>query len=192
MLISRTRKRLWLALVSVSIAVLFSVGSVHASTIVVHITEADANRTTNALLFAKHTCQFLPDADSSTVRILFSNDGVLNAIDGIPNPENRIPTLPDDDPKTAEHLIRQLLGQEPSDPALQCEVQMAVTGSGLKRFLIDPDRLIQGIMLGGPKPPPLPPAEPPLEPTPGSEKVQVSAFVSMPEVPGESIVVVDW
>jgi len=153
---------------------------VNARTIVVHVTTHDADRVTNALLFSKHTCQFLPDADVSTVRILFSNDGALNAIKNLLHPKNRIATLPDDDPKTANHLIRQLLGLKPSFPDLRCTIQMAVTGPGLKKFGKKASDLFRGIKVGGPKP------------TTDPAKVQVPAFVSTPEIEGEPIVVVDW
>jgi len=152
----------------------------HARTIVVHVTTHDADRTTNALLFSKHTCQFLPDAESTTVRILFSNEGVLNAIRTLDHPNNRMLTFADDDPKTANHLVRQLLGLEPSQPDLRCTIQIVATGLGLKAFGMDASDLFRGIKVGGPKP------------TADPKKVQVPAYVSTPEVEGEPIVVIDW
>ena len=124
----------------------------NARTIVVHLTAYDAAKTTNALLFAKHSCQFLPDADSTTIRILFTNQAAINALKDIKHPKNRIATLPDDDPKTANHLLRQLLAKKESHPALRCNVQVAVTGLALKSIGKTPEDIFNGIKVGGPKP----------------------------------------
>ena len=82
-------------LFAVPLVALSSVGvaqanDVHGRTVVVHVTTFDATRVTNALLFAKHSCQFLPDAADTTMRILFTNAGVLNAAEDLNHPINTV------------------------------------------------------------------------------------------------------
>jgi hypothetical protein len=103
---------------------------------VVHVTTFDATRVTNALLFAKHSCQFLPDAADTTMRILFTNAGVLNAVENLNHPVNTVPTLPsgDDDPKDAKSLLEKLLGHVSTDLGLQCDIEVVATGLGLKTY----------------------------------------------------------
>ncbi|MCA9472888.1 MAG: hypothetical protein MRJ96_05655 [Nitrospirales bacterium] len=169
---------------SASILVLSTVGLTHADdnrgrTVVVHINSFDADRVTNGLLFAKHTCQFLPDAADSTVRVLFSNAGVLNALKDIKHPRNRVPTLAsgDDDPKHAKRLVRKLLGRIPSNPPLLCKVEVVATGLGLKTYSKTDNDLINGVQVGGPM---------------ISSPVQVPAFLTTPAEEGQPIVVIDW
>ncbi|MCA9421562.1 MAG: hypothetical protein KC592_11105 [Nitrospira sp.] len=167
-----------------SIGVLSFVGSAQASdakgrTVVVHINSFDADRTTNGLLFAKHTCQFLPDAAHSTVRVLFSNAGVFNALKDLNHPKNRVPTLEsgDDDPKHAKSLVRKLLGHVTVNPPLLCNVEVVATGLGLKSYGKTADDLIDGVQVGGPMP---------------SSPVQVPAYLTTPAEEGQPIVVIDW
>ena len=148
-------------------------------TIVSHISTFDADRVTQGLLFSKHTCQFLPDAADSTIRILFTNEGVLNALKDIKHPRNRVPTLPtgDDDPKTAKSLVRKLLGHVTVNPPLLCDIEVVVTGLGLKSYGKTADDLIRGVKVGGPMP---------------ASPVQVPAYLTTPAEEGQPIVVIDW
>lgn len=175
-----SRKHLLPTFLATSFAVLFLANIAHARTIVVHLSTYDTEKTTNALLFSKHSCQFLPDAEDTTIRVVLTNDAVLNTIKSIKHAKNRGETLPDDDPKTANHLIRQLLSLAESEPALRCNLQMAVTGPGLKRIGKTPADMYKGIKVGGAKP------------TDDPAKVQMPVFMTTPEVAGEDIVVVDW
>ena len=115
----------------------------------VHITTFDASRVTNGLLFAKHSCQFLPDAADTTMRILFTNAGVLYAVEDLHHPQNRVTTLEsgDDDPKHARNLLEKLLGHVPTNPQLQCNIEVVATGLGLKTYGKTADDLIDGVQL---------------------------------------------
>jgi len=171
-------------LFAVPLIALSSVGLAQANnaegrTVVVHITTFDADRVTNGLLFAKHTCQFLPDAADTTMRVLFTNAGVLNAVKDIDHPKNRVPTLEsgDDDPKQAKSLIKKLLGQAPTDPSLLCNVEVVASGLGLKTYAKTADDLVDGVKVGGPMP---------------SAPVQIPAYLTTPAVEGQPMVVIDW
>lgn len=168
----------------VSTIVLSFVGSAQARgangrTVVVHLTTFDADRVTNGLLFAKHTCQFLPDNADSTVRVLFTNAGVLNALKDIRAPKNRVPTLEsgDDDPKQAKSLIRKLLGHVAVNPPLLCNIEVVASGLGLKTYGKTGDDLINGVQVGGPMP---------------SAPVQIPVFLTTPAEEGQPMVVIDW
>ena len=153
--------------------------NVEGRTVVVHITTFDADRVTNGLLFAKHTCQFLPDAADTTMRVLFTNAGVLNAVKDIDHPKNRVPTLEsgDDDPKFAKSLIKKLLGHTPTDPALLCNIEVVAAGLGLKTYGKTADDLIDGVQMGGPM---------------QSAPVQIPAYLTTPAEEGQPMVVIDW
>ena len=182
-LLART-KFLGVMLFTVPLIALSSVGlaqatNVEGRTVVVHITTFDASRVTNGLLFAKHSCQFLPDAADSTIRILFTNAGVLNAVEEIDHPKNRVPTLEsgDDDPKDAKSLLEKLLGHAPTNPHLQCNIEVVATGLGLKTYGKTADDLIDGVKVGGPMP---------------SAPVQIPAYLTTPAEKGQPMVVIDW
>jgi hypothetical protein len=166
-------------LIALSSVGLAQANDVHGRTVVVHVTTFDATRVTNALLFAKHTCQFLPDAADTTMRILLTNIGALNAVEDLNHPINTVPTLPsgDDDPKDAKSLIKKLLGQIPSDPSLLCNVEVVASGLGLKTHGKTADDLIEGVKVGGPMP---------------SSPVQIPAYLTTPAEEGQPMVVIDW
>jgi len=163
-----------------ALSLLAVAGASEARTVVVHLSEYDTDKTTNALLFAKHSCQFLEDAEQVTYRILLTNDAALLAVKNLKHPKSRATTLPDDDPKNGNHLMRQLLSLKASNPSLRCNVEVAVTGPGLAktgRTLAD---IYPGIRVGGAKP------------TNDPNKVQVPAYVTIPAVAGDPVVVIDW
>ena len=150
-------------------------------TIVVQIGVYDADRAINGLLFAKHSCQFLPDAADSTIRVIFSNQGIFNALKNINHPQNHVPTLPsgDDEPKTAHELLHKLLGWEATNPPLRCQVEVAVSGFGLRTYGKTKDDLIPGIQVTGPLGPP-------------NQDIQHPVFMSTPAQEGQPIVVVNY
>jgi hypothetical protein len=166
-------------LIALSSVGLAQANDIHGRTVVVHVTTFDATRVTNALLFAKHTCQFLPDAADTTMRILLTNAGGLNAVEDLNHPINTVPTFAsgDDDPKDVKSLLEKLLGHVSTDPGLQCDIDVVASGLGLKTYGKTAADLIDGIKLGGPMP---------------SSPGQIPVYLTIPAEEGQSMVVIDW
>lgn len=120
--------------------------SANARTIVVQISSYNPTESVHGLLFALHSLRdsqgdFGNEPYDLTVKLLFNGEGVLNTSNKIQHPRIRIETRPDDPPKTARRLNKELRSRG---------VEMRATGFGIKQFGIDPTTdLLPGVLGGG-------------------------------------------
>lgn len=133
-------------LVSFLVCLLGFQSSVNARTMVVQISSYNPTESVHGLLFAVHSLrdsqgEFGNEPYDLIVKVLFNGEGVLNASNRIKHPRIRIETRPDDPPKTARRLIKELHSRG---------VEMRATGFGIKQFGIDPATdLLPGVQGGG-------------------------------------------